>query len=390
MKDESDKADAASNHPSSLLLTINGGSSSIKFAVYRSTEPPQRLFSGKIERLDTSSGGEEAVRQLLRSLTDRFGPAPFAAVGHRIVHGGPGLLEHQLITDEVVSELRRIQPLDLAHLPREIELIEAMRRAFPKLPQFACFDTAFHRDLPRIAQLFPIPLRYYQQGVRRYGFHGLSYTYLMDELRRIAGPDAARGRVILAHLGAGASMAAVHEEKPVDTTMAFTPTAGLVMATRPGDLDPGLIVHLIRQENRRPEEMDDFLNKECGLLGMSETTADMRDLLARRTTDARAADAFDLFCREARKWIGALAAALGGLDTLVFSGGIGEHAPQVRQEICRGVEFLGIHIDASKNQPNSSIISIESAPVTVRVIPTDEEIVIARTVRRLLNSTAAP
>jgi acetate kinase len=372
------------------VLTINGGSSSIKFAVYQPSDPPQRLAAGKVDRLETSSGSERVIQKLLRSLTDQFGPAPFAAVGHRIVHGGPNLLEHQLITDEVLNELRRIQSLDLAHLPREIELIEAMRRAFPNLPQYACFDTAFHRDLPRVSQLFPIPLRYYQAGVRRYGFHGLSYTYLMDELRRIAGPNAARGRIILAHLGAGASMAAVHDEKPIDTTMAFTPTAGLVMATRPGDLDPGLVVHLMRQEDLSPDEMDDFINKKCGLLGLSETTADMRDLLARRQTDPRAADAIDVFCRQARKWIGALAAALGGLDTLVFSGGIGEHAPPVRREICNGLDFLGIRIDDSKNHANSPIISPDGSAVTVRVIPTDEEIVIARTICRLLNATAAP
>ncbi len=369
------------------VLTINGGSSSIKFAVYQPNDPPQRLAAGKIERLETSSGAEQAIQQLLQSLTAQFGPAPFAAVGHRIVHGGPKLLEHQLVTQHVLDELRRIQPLDLAHLPREIELIEAMRRAFPNLPQFACFDTAFHRDLPRVAQLFPIPLRYYQAGVRRYGFHGLSYTYLMDELRRIAGADATRGRIILAHLGAGASMAAVREEKPIDTTMAFTPTAGLVMATRPGDLDPGLLLHLLRNENLSPDEMDEFINQKCGLLGLSETTADMRDLLARRPTDPRAADAIDLFCYQARKWIGALATALGGLHTLLFSGGIGEHAPPVRQEICNGLDFLGIRIDGSKNQNNSPVISPDGAPVTVRVIPTDEEIVIAKTVRRLLDFT---
>jgi acetate kinase len=393
------QADSALVHPSAFILiplmpapvlTINGGSSSIKFAVYQPNDPPQRLAAGKIDRLDTSAGSEQAVQKLLRSLTDQLGPAPFAAIGHRIVHGGPNLLEHQLVTDEVLAELRRIQPLDLAHLPREIELIDAMRRAFPNLPQFACFDTAFHRDLPRVAQLLPIPLRYHQAGIRRYGFHGLSYTYLMDELRRLAGPDTARGRIILAHLGAGASMAAVHSDKPIDTTMAFTPTAGLVMATRPGDLDPGLLLHLMREEKLSPGEMDEFINQKCGLLGVSETTADMRDLLAHRASDPRAADAIDVFCRQARKWIGALAVTLGGLDTLVFSGGIGEHAPPVRQEICSGLDFLGVRIDGSKNENNSPIISPDGSPVTVRVIPTDEEIVIAKTVCRLLNPTAAP
>jgi acetate kinase len=391
------KAESALVHPSAFILlnflmpasvlTINGGSSSIKFAVYQPTDPPRLLAGGTIDRLDAKAGAEEAVTPLIQYLDERFGASPVAAIGHRIVHGGPNLLEHQLITDEVLAELRRIQPLDLAHLPREIELIEAMHRSFPSMPQFACFDTAFHRDLPRVSQLLPIPLRFYHAGLRRYGFHGLSYTYLMAELRRIAGSDAARGRIILAHLGAGASMAAVQDEKPIDTTMAFTPTAGLVMATRPGDLDPGLLLHLMREEKLSPGEMDEFINQKCGLLGVSETTADMRDLLAHRASDPRAADAIGLFCRQARKWIGALAVTLGGLDTLVFSGGIGEHAPPVRQEICGGLDFLGVHIDGSKNENNSPIISLHGSPVTVRVIPTDEEIVIAKTICRLLDPT---
>jgi acetate kinase len=255
------------------------------------------------------------------------------------------------------------------------------------LPQVACFDTAFHRDLPEVAQLLPIPRSYYEAGVRRFGFHGLSYTYLMRELERLDGPEAANGRVILAHLGSGASMAAVREGKAIDTTMAFTPTAGLVMGTRPGDLDPGLLIYMTRTEKKTPEEMDEFISHRCGLIGVSETSPDMRDLLARRATDKRAAEAVALFCYQARKWIGALTAALGGLDTLVFAAGIGEKSPEVRAEICTGLEFLGVRLDPARNARNEPIISTEDSNVRVRIIRTDEEMVIARAVSRVLSRT---
>jgi acetate kinase len=283
----------------------------------------------------------------------------------------------------VIAELKSAEPLDLAHLPREIALIEAFGKAFVDVPQVACFDTAFHRHLPRVAQLLPIPRKYSDGGVRRFGFHGLSYSYLMSELARIAKPQAA-GRVILAHLGSGASMAAVRGGEPIDTTMAFTPTAGLVMGTRPGDLDPGLLVYLSRIEKWTPDQMDDFLNSRCGLLGVSQTSADMQDLQKREANDPRAAEAVELFCYQARKWIGALAGALGGLDTLIFSGGIGEHAPEIRRRICEGLEFLGLRLDARLNSDVAPLISTPQSSVAVRVIPTDEEIVIARIVRELI------
>jgi acetate kinase len=331
-----------------------------------------------LDRLNERPNAPELIERLSQHILDR--KLQVLGVGHRIVHGGPRLLEHQLVTHEVLNELRRTVPLDLAHLPREIELIEAFRRHLPAVPQVAVFDTAFHRDLPRVAQLLPIPRRYDAQGVHKFGFHGLSYTYLMGELRRVAGEDVARGRVILAHLGSGASMAAVRGGRPLDTTMSFTPTAGLVMGTRPGDLDPGLLVHLMRAEGLSPERMDSFLSRECGLAGISETGSDMRDLLARRATDVRAAEAVELFCYSARRWIGALAAAMGGLDTLVFSAGIGERSPETRAEICCGLQFLGIELDSDRNARNDAVISADGSRVTVRVIPTDEESVIARAV----------
>jgi acetate kinase len=392
------------------VLTINGGSSSIKFALFAASGPPARLLAGSVERISlpdavlsaTPGAGQEAVRQavaapdharavgqLIDWLEGRVGFGAVAAVGHRVVHGGTRYHEPQRVTAELLDELRRLSSLDPAHLPGEIALIEAFRQHAPDLPQVACFDTAFHRDLPRVARLLPVPRRYEAAGVRRYGFHGLSYAYLMEELARVAGAEAARGRVLLAHLGAGASMAAVRGGRCLDTTMAFTPTAGLVMGTRSGDLDPGLLVYLLRSEGMTADQLDDLVNRCSGLLGVSETSSDMRDLLTREADDPRAAEAVGLFCYQAKKWVGALAAALGGLDTLVFAGGIGEHAPAVRARICDGLGFLGIRLDEARNAASEAVISVEGSPSTVRVIRTDEESMIAREVYRLLGERPA-
>jgi acetate kinase len=248
----------------------------------------------------------------------------------------------------------------------------------------ACFDTAFHHDLPRVARLLAIPRRYEAQGVRRYGFHGLSYAFLMEELARLAGSEAAEGRVILAHLGNGASLAAVRDGEPVDTSMSFTPTAGVPMSTRSGDLDPGLVWYLARTEGLDAKGFNDMVNSQSGLLGVSETSSDMRDLLDRETQDVRAAEAVALFCYQVKKWIGAFAAALGGLDTLVFAGGIGENAPTVRARICDGLGFLGIELEEKRNAANEGVISAAASRAAVRVIRTDEERMIARTVCRVL------
>jgi acetate kinase len=292
--------------------------------------------------------------------------------------------EPELVTPELLEELHRISPYDPDHLPGEIELIEAFRRRHPKLPQVACFDTAFHRTLPRVAKLLPIPRRYDAKGVQRYGFHGLSYAYLMQELARIGDPAATKGRVILAHLGNGASMAAVLDGKSIDTSMGFTPTAGLVMSTRTGDLDPGVAPYLARTEQMTSEQFYEMANHKSGLLGVSETSSDMRDLLAHEANDARAAEAVALFCYQARKWVGAFAAALGGLDTLVFAGGIGENAPIVRARICEGLGFLGIALSESRNSESAAVISTDESRVAVRVIRTDEDLMIARSVRSVL------
>ena len=283
-----------------------------------------------------------------------------------------------------MEELQRLSGYDPEHLPAEIELIHEFARRYPHLPQVACFDTAFHRDMPRMARLLPIPRRYEKEGLHRYGFHGLSYAFLMRELANVGRPGEANGRVILAHLGNGASMAAVKDGKAVDTTMSFTPTSGLPMSRRSGDLDPGLVAYLARTEGMSADQFHNMVNRESGLLGISETSSDMRDLLNQEQHDPRAAEAIELFCYQARKWIGAFTAALGGLDTLVFTAGIGEHSPVIRARICDGLECLGVVLDHARNEAGEPVISKDSGRVTVRVVRTDEESEIARSVSERL------
>src|SRR5262249_43323752 len=278
--------------------------------------------------------------------------------------------------------------LDTEHLPQAIRAIESLQQIYPAVPQIACFDTAFHRRMPSVAQTFALPRRFKDAGIVRYGFHGLSYEYIMHELRALDA-GAADGRVIIAHLGNGASMAAVHHGVGVETTMGLTPAGGLVMSSRSGDLDPGVLLFLLESCGLEPSALSQLLNKESGLLGVSGTSADMEDLLERETDDPRAAEAVALFCYQARKFLGALAAALGGLDTLVFTAGIGEHAAPIRARICEGLEFLGLHLDAARNAAHAPIISSDTSRVAARVIPTDEDLMIARHTRRLINELGA-
>lgn len=399
----------AINKNEKTVLALNAGSSSLKFALFKDA-PLTRAFSGSVDRIglpkstftlkgrdgkkiesgDISAANHvEALEHLDRRIRNLPGnPAGnlgFHAMGHRVVHGGPRYREPQMVDQAMLVELRRIRAFSPTHLPAEIGLMEFFAEKFPDVPQIACFDTAFHRDMPRVAKLLPIPRRYQTQGIERYGFHGLSYTYLTEELRRIAGDEAADGRVILAHLGNGASMAAVREGKGVDTTMAFTPAAGLVMSSRSGDMDPGLVAFLQKSEQMSPTQFNDMVNYESGLRGVSETSSDMRDLLGRESEDVRAAEAVELFCYQARKWIGSYAAVLGGLDTLVFAGGIGENAAPVRARICEGLGFLGIELDASRNAAHAEVVSTDASRVVVRMIRTDEELMIARSVLRVLD-----
>ena len=386
------------------VLALNGGSSSIKFALFQTGEPLQRKLVGKIDRIGLSGTNltfheltqsqqvsrsihatdqRSAVNFLIDTLEEQIGFASVSAVGHRVVHGMKHT-EPESVTQGLLDELHRISSYDPDHLPREIELIEALRQRYPKLPQVACFDTAFHRTMPRAAKLLPIPRRFDAMGIQRYGFHGLSYAYLMEELARVAGAQASQGRVILAHLGNGASLAAVRDGRSIDTSMGFTPAGGLTMGTRPGDLDPGVAWYMMQAGNLTPKQFNHLINHESGLLGVSETSSDMRDLLAHESEDVRAAEAVVLFCYQVKKWIGAYAAALGGVDTLVFTGGIGENAPLVRARICDGLDFLGIEIDEKRNAANADVISAETSRVTVRVMHTDEELMIAKTVCQTL------
>jgi acetate kinase len=394
----------AASDSSDSILTINGGSSSIRFALYADADDLTCRLEGKVDRIgsggatlhfdDHRSGrrGSQAVAagdlaSAARALTDWLAASgalgTVTAIGHRVVHG-MGHAEPALVDADLLSELHGIEVADPDHLPGELELIEIFRRAHPRCPQVACFDTAFHHDMPRVASLLPIPRRYAAQGLRRYGFHGLSYAYLVEQLAQVAGTEASRRRVVMAHLGNGASLAALRDGKSVDTSMGFTPAAGIPMGTRSGDLDPGLAAYLHRTERMTTEGFSNMVNRESGLIGISETSADMRDLLASEATDVRAAEAVAVFCYQVRKWIGAYAAVLGGLDTLVFSGGIGESAAVVRERICDGLDFLGIELDPSRNDANADVISRDVGRVDVRVIPTNEQLMIARSVRDVI------
>jgi acetate kinase len=387
------------------ILTINGGSSSIKFALYRIRESLEQLLNGEIENIGKknatlnftsatnqqkessdfeASDHDEAANHLIEWLEKQQDFTSVSAIGHRIVHG----MQHtqpELVTDDLLKELKKIRSFDPEHLPEEIKLIEVFTKRYPVLKQIACFDTSFHRSMPVIAKLLSIPRRYYEMGIQRYGFHGLSYAYLMEELKRLTGEEKTNGKIILAHLGSGASLAAVKDGKSMDTSMGFTPTSGLLMGTRTGDLDPGAAWYLMQHEKLTPKKFNHLINHESGLLGISETNSDMRELMKIEASDNRAKEAVELFCYQTKKWIGSFAAALGGLEVLVFSGGIGEHSPEVRSKICDGLAFLGIELDEIKNRNNDPVISTKTGKVTVRVIETNEQLMIAKMVCNVLN-----
>ena len=387
------------------VLTINTGSSSLKATLYRLDATERVEVSATAERIGLPGGRLRIADANGATLLDQPGDlhdhnAPLEtlivwlrerkldldidAVGHRVVHGGSKYREPQLITTELVTALKELIPIDPDHLPQALDAIHVTRRAFPATPQVACFDTAFHRQMPRVAQLYALPRELTDAGLVRLGFHGLSYEYIVQELR-IIDPEAVEGRVIIAHLGNGASMAAVRAGIGVDTTMGFTPTGGLMMGTRSGDLDPGVLVYLVQSKGMRHDALSKLVNQEAGLLGVSGVSADMQDLLSKEETDAGAAEAVNLFCYQARKFLGALAAVLGGLDTLVFTAGIGEHAAPVRERICAGLDYLGIELDPQRNQVSAPIISRDDSRVTVRVMKTDEDLMIARHTVRVIS-----
>ncbi|HRH50627.1 MAG TPA: acetate/propionate family kinase [Panacibacter sp.] len=390
----------------SCLFTINVGSSGIKFSMYKSDGVLIPSFYGAIENIgiknttfsftDTLSNEkttrpvkandhEEAAKYLIDWLELRDDFNSVKAIGHRIVHG----MKHtapEKINNKLLAELKQISAYDPEHLPGEIILIEVFAKRYPKLLQVACFDTAFHTTMPLIARLLPIPAKYFTKGIQRYGFHGLSYTYLLQQLKHIAGKETANGKIIMAHLGNGASITAIENGESIDTSMGFTPTAGLVMGSRTGDLDPGVAWYFMQVEKLTPKEFNHLINHESGLLGISKTSSDMRELIKNKNSNTDAANAFDLFCYQIKKFIGAYAAALEGLDTLVFSGGIGEHSPEVRSQVCDGLEFLGIELNEIKNMNNDAVISSDTSKVTVYVIPTNEQLMIAKLVCDVLAS----
>lgn len=384
------------------ILCLNSGSSSLKFALYEMEQDEETLLMrGLADRIGLADGrflaknGHDRViandeakfanhasacQAILDLLSREETPQP-EAIGHRVVHGGPNYAAPQRVDAcllKTLHDLIRFAPL---HLPSALAIMEALASRHPAVPQVACFDTAFHRRMPEVAQRLPLPSDLWEEGVRRYGFHGLSYEYILESLG-----SEGRGRVIIAHLGNGASMAAVRDGEPVDTTMSFTPTAGLVMGTRCGDLDPGVLIYLMRERGCDAEQLTELVNFRSGLVGISGFSSDMKTLLDRRENDPTAAIATALFSYQARKFIGAFAAALGGLDLLVFTGGIGERAAPVRAEICRDLTFLGVHLDEHRNTAHADMISAPQSRCVVRVIPTNEELMIARHTIRLLRA----
>jgi acetate kinase len=389
-----------------VILCINSGSSSLKFALYSLGELGEtKIAQGAVEGIGLPAGhlwiwdkNNNVLADIRRAFPEHVAaaeavseaaknsgfPRP-AAAGHRVVHGGPHHSTAERVNASLLRELRELIPFAPLHLPSAIQGIDALGARFPGLPQVACFDTAFHRRMPEVAQRLPLSHDLWDEGVRRYGFHGLSYEYIVFTLGA-----RAQGRLVIAHLGNGASLAAVLDGRPLDTTMSFTPTGGLMMGTRSGDLDPGVLLHLMREKSFDHDQLDHAVNEQAGLLGVSGISSDMKILLDQKEREPRAAQAVELFCYQLRKHIGAMTAVLGGLDTLVFTGGIGEHAAAVRWDVCRELAYLGIRLDAERNAAHAEIISAPESTCTVRVIPTNEDLMIARQTRALLFSMPAP
>ena len=380
------------------LLVLNAGSSSLKFTVFEKRTPlaaKDTLCDGAIlevgqaarlelkdgrgellvaRDLDTKFSHQRALEAALLVLEERFGRAQIEAVGHRIVHGGRRFTKPVRLDAKVIAELKGLSPLAPLHQPNNIAAVEAVAQLHPAMLQIACFDTAFHAHQPELATRFAIPRALHNEGVQAYGFHGLSYEYIASELPEVLGPGRAKGRVIIAHLGSGASMCALKAGKSIATTMSFTPLDGVMMATRPGALDPGVLLYLLSQKKMSAEAISDLLYHRCGLLGVSGISADVRDLLASEAPDARTA--IDLFVYRISQELGGLAAVLGGLDALVFTAGIGEHAAPIRQRICESARWLGIVLDANANRAGERLIS--RSKVSAWVIPTAEDLMIAR------------
>lgn len=392
----------------SHILAINAGSSSIKFALYKTMPILTAIFEGEISGIGRSRSrfivrGRDssdilersfsipervtAVHVLVEWLTGRLAPDSVCAIAHRVVHGGVHLASSQEIDGALMGVLYDSVNADPEHLPQELHLIEMLRRKYPDAVHIACFDSAFHAVMPAVARMMPIPHRYYEAGIRRFGYHGLSCAFLMRQLGGVIGPDAAAGKVILAHLGGGSSVTAVEGGHSRDTTMGLSPAGGIAMGSRSGDIDPGLAWYCAREEQMTPAQFNHMVNHESGLLGVSGTTGDLRELMDREKTDARAAQAVALFCYQARKAICAMAAAIQGVDTLVFTAGVGANSAEARARICEGLAHIGVIIDHERNHNSASLISADRSAVKVRVIDTDEQWMIAEEARMLLGRT---
>jgi len=385
------------------ILVINCGSSSLKFSLYN-VAPLLPEWSGNVSHIGSGKGKLEiknrqhqliesrsvnfkdldaAVKEVIRWLKDNDHQDRLLAIGHRLVQGGPEHRQPEIITPQLLKTLDGFVYLAPNHLPDELKTIKAFQAAFPGTPQVACFDTAFHKDMPACAKYYPLPKKYKDMGLLKYGFHGLSYQYILQEL--IAeDPTVIKKKIIIAHLGNGASMAAIKSGISVDTTMGISPVGGLVMGTRSGDLDPGVLLFLLKQAQLTPNQLDELLSKNSGLKAIAGIS-DMQELLQAEPNDPKAVAALTVFCYAAKKFIGALAAAMGGLDLLVFTGGIGENSAVIHERICKDLEFMGIILSKTKNEKHAPRISKKRSRVMVRVIPTNEELMIARLTDGLLN-----
>lgn len=385
------------------ILTINGGSSSIKFSVYKLAVGLLVVLQGEIKNINSDQptlnytdfltgkqyaepidkGAADLIDVLTAWLEKQGVYKQLTAIGHRVVHG----FEHsqpELLTPDLLNELESKSAYDPEHLPAELKLIKTFLRLLPGMPQVLCFDTSFHSEMPAVAKLLPLPENLRTEGLHRYGFHGLSYAYLLTELEKIAGKAIAQSKLIIAHLGSGASLTAIHKGKSVDTSMGFTPSSGLVMSSRTGDLDPGIAWYLMSQKNIDAPGFSKMINHESGLLGVSGISADMKVLQGLKSKNVNAEAAVNLFAYQVKKFIGSFAAVLGGLDTLVFSGGIGENDAAIRESILDDFDFLGIRLDRAENDQNAGLISAADSAVRVYVIKTNEEIMIARSVCTIL------
>ena len=394
--------------PEQVILTLNAGSSSLKFALFTASGHPRRLWSGAIDRIGlpgahfqlsdarrtvvldepgSLDSHEAALIRLLSAIASLPGSLDLVAVGHRFVHGGPECDCPKRVTPALLARLRRLSSLAPLHIPAILAGIEAVQSARPDLPQVACFDTSFHHDLPRLARMTALPRAYAADGIRRYGFHGLSYEYIMKSLRK-DGVNTEAERIIIAHLGNGASMAAIRGGQPIETSMGFSTIAGLPMGTRPGDLDPGILLYLMQEKGLKPGQVADVLYHQSGLLGISGISRNMQDLLDSR--DENAAEAVEYFCYQARLHLARLTGGLGGLTRVVFTGGIGENSAEIRGRICADLGYLGISLASHANKSGNTVISKPTSRVTVEVRATDEEMMIACHVAAQLNAARVP